>query len=268
MTTARNATRRGSPVSQLPVRALMSVVRRAELGEGRRQVGEGRDAGEHRGDDRRDVEAPVDGAEGVLARPGLGDVDAEQGGDRTDGRDDQREDQAVLAEGDRAEDQRGDQRHGVRLEQVGGHAGAVADVVTDVVGDRGGVARVVLGDAGLDLADQVGADVGGLGEDAAADAHEHGEQGGAEAEALEHLGGVALVEQHDDRGAEQAQAHGGHADRAAGAEGDLHAGVAAVLPAGRRGDADVGLGRQAHAQVADQGGEDGADDEEDRASPA
>ena len=206
--------------------------------------------------------------EGVLARPGLGDVHAEQGGDRTDGGDDQREDQAVLAEGDRAEDQRGDERHGVRLEQVGGHAGAVADVVTDVVGDRGGVARVVLGDAGLDLADQVGTDVGGLGEDAAAHAHEHREQGGAEAEALEHLGRVALVEEHDDRGTEQAQAHGGHADRAAGAEGDLHAGVAAVLPTGGRGDADVGLGGQAHAQVADQGGEDGADDEEDRASPA
>jgi hypothetical protein len=56
----------------------------------------------------------------------------------------------------------------VRLEEVGAHAGHVADVVTDVVGDDGGVARVVLGDAGLDLADQVGADVGGLGVDAAA----------------------------------------------------------------------------------------------------
>ena len=79
-----------------------------------------------------------------------------------------------------------DQRDGVGLEQVGGHAGAVTDVVADVVGDGGGVARVVLGDALLDLADQVGADVGGLGEDAAADTHEHGEQRGAEAEALEH----------------------------------------------------------------------------------
>src|SRR3712207_8432714 len=40
-------------------------------------------------------------------------------------------------------------------------------VVADVVGDRGGVAGVVLGDALLDLADEVGADVGRLGEDAA-----------------------------------------------------------------------------------------------------
>ncbi len=62
-----------------------------------------------------------------------------------------------------------------------------------------GVARVVLGDALLDLADQVGADVGGLGEDAAADTHEHREQRGAEAEALQHGRGVALVEQHHDR---------------------------------------------------------------------
>ena len=141
-------------------------------------------------------------------------------GERADRRDDQREDQALVAERGLAEDQRGDQRHGVGLEQVGGHAGAVADVVADVVGDGGGVARVVLGDALLDLADQVGADVGGLGEDAAADPHEHREQRGAEAEALEHVGAPVLVDQHDDRGAEQAEADGEHADDAAGAERD------------------------------------------------
>ena len=55
---------------------------------------------------------------------------------------------------------------------------------------------------------------------------------------------------------------------ATGAEGDLHAVVAAVLVAGRRRDPDVGLGGQAHAQVADQRREDRADDEEAGASPA
>ena len=229
------------------------LVARAELGVGRGQVGVGRDGRQDRRDDGRDVEAAVDGAQRVLARAGLGDVDAEERGDRTDRRDDEREDQAVLAEGHRAEDERGDEGDGVGLEEVGRHAGAVADVVTDVVGDRRGVARVVLGDAGLDLADEVGADVGGLGEDATADAHEHREEGGAEAEALEDLGGVALVEQDDDRGAEQAQAHGRHADGAAGAERDPHAVVAAVLVPGGRGDADVGLDGQAHAEVADRG---------------
>ena len=86
----------------------------------------------------------------------------------------------------------------VGLEQVGGHAGAVADVVADVVGDGGRVAGVVLGDARLDLADQVGADVGGLGEDAAADAQEQREQRATEAEADEHRGGGVLEDQDDD----------------------------------------------------------------------
>ena len=77
----------------------------------------------------------------------------------------------------------GDERDLVGLEQVGGHAGAVADVVADVVGDGRRVAGVVLGDALLDLADEVGADVGRLGEDAAADPQEQGEQRAAEPEA-------------------------------------------------------------------------------------
>ena len=177
--------------------------------------------------------------------------------------DDQREQQALGAERGLAEDQRGDQRHRVGLEQVGGHAGAVTDVVADVVGDRRGVARVVLGDARLDLADEVGADVGRLGEDAAADAHEHGEQRAAEAEALEHGRGVVVVGEQHDAGAEQAEADGEHADDAAGAERDVEAALATAA-AGRRGDPDVGLGRQRHADVADRGREHGADDEEQR----
>ena len=98
-------------------------------------------------------------------------------------------------EGRVAEDERGDDHDLVGLEQVGRHAGAVADVVADVVGDRGGVAGVVLGDAGLDLADEVGADVGGLGEDAAADTHEQRDQRAAEAEADEHGGGGVLEDE-------------------------------------------------------------------------
>ncbi len=69
----------------------------------------------------------------------------------------------------------------IGFEQVGGHAGAVADIVADIVGDDGRVAGIVLGDSGLDLADQVGADVGGLGEDAAAETGEDRDQRGAEA---------------------------------------------------------------------------------------
>ena len=123
-----------------------------------------------------------------------------------------------------AEDDRRDQRDLVALEQVGRHAGAVADVVAHVVGDRRRVARVVLGDAGLDLADEVGADVGRLREDAAADAQEQREQRTTEPEADEDRGGGVLEDHDDDRRAEQAEADGEHAGDAAGAERDLERG--------------------------------------------
>ena len=121
-------------------------------------------------------------------------------------------------EGRVAEDERRDDRDLVGLEQVGRHAGAVTDVVADVVGDGGRVARVVLGDARLDLADEVGADVGRLGEDAAADSHEEGEQRGAEAEADQHRRGRVLEDQDDGRRPDQTEADAEHAGDRAGAE--------------------------------------------------
>src|SRR2546423_1747968 len=131
--------------------------------------------------------------------------------------------------------------------------------------DGCGVARVVLGDALLDLADQVGADVGGLGEDAAADPHEHREQRGAEAEALQYRRRVALVEQHHDGRAEEAQPDGHEADHAARAEGDLHRAFAAALAGVRGGgDAQVRPGGQRHAGTTDERAEQRADHEEHR----
>ena len=81
-----------------------------------------------------------------------------------------------------AEQHRRYDRHRVGLEQVGRHAGTVADVVADVVGDDRRVARVILGNAGFDLADQVGADVGALGENATAEARKDRNQRAAECE--------------------------------------------------------------------------------------
>ena len=71
----------------------------------------------------------------------------------------------------------------VDLEQVRAAAGAVADVVADEVRHDAGVARIVLRDALLDLADEVRADVGGLRVDAAAELGEERDERGAEAEA-------------------------------------------------------------------------------------
>ena len=82
-----------------------------------------------------------------------------------------------------AQDHRADVLGGGGLEEVRAAAGAVADVVADEVRDDARVARVVLGDALLDLADEVGADVGGLGVDAAAELGEERHERGAEAEA-------------------------------------------------------------------------------------
>ena len=120
-----------------------------------------------------------------------------------------------------AEDDRRDQRHLVRLEQVGRHTRAVADVVADVVGDGRRVARVVLGDAGLDLADEVGADVGRLGEDAAADSQEQRDQRTTEPEADEDRRARVLEDHDDHRRAEQTEADREHARDATGAERDL-----------------------------------------------
>ncbi len=97
------------------------------------------------------------------------------------------------AEEDGAENHGGDDGHRVGLEQVGGHAGAVADIVADVVGDGRRVARVVLGNAGFDLADEIAADVGTLGEDAAAETREDRDQRSAEAERHQRVDDRAVI---------------------------------------------------------------------------
>ena len=167
-----------------------------------------------------------------------------------------------------AEDDRRDQRHLVRLEQVGRHTGAVADVVTDVVGDRRRVARVVFGDAGFDLADEVGADVGRLREDAAADSQEQREQRATEPEADEDRRARVLEDHDDHRRAEQTEADGEHAGDAAGAERDLQApcGIEPSLR-GRRG-AHVAAHREAHADEAGEARHEAAEHERDGAEDA
>jgi hypothetical protein len=155
----------------------------------------------------------------------------------------------------RAQRHGGDQRHRVGLEQVGRHAGAVADVVAHVVGDHRRVARVVFGNAGLDLAHQVGADVGALGEDAAAQAREDRDQRGAEGQAEQGLSvarGRAVpppvMNQEEDAHAQQAQAHHQHAGDGAALEGDVQRRADAL--GGRLRGAHVGAHRHVHADEA------------------
>ena len=172
----------------------------------------------------------------------------------------------------RAEQHHGDGRDGIRLEEVGGHAGAVADVVTHVVGDHGRVPRVVLGDPSLDLADEVGADVRGLREDAAAETREDRDERAAEREPDQVVDGrlraVADPVREDPvvaGDAEQAEAHDEQPRHRAGTERDLERGRDALAGCLRR--PDVGPHRDVHADEAGGGREERTDRESDRRAP-
>ena len=208
------------------------------------------DNGTDRDDDGGDVGAHFQSLMGVGVITAADEEGGDDGGEDADGRDGQGEDDAGAGEetdGGDTESYRGDDSADVAFKEVSAHAGDVADVIADVIGDDGGVARVVLGDAGLDLAAEAGTDVGCLGIDAAADAREERDGGSAEGEAEENV--IAAGEDVDKAASEKAETDDAHAhDRAAG-ESDGEGAVHAVLKGGVRG-ADIGLGGDAHAEEA------------------
>ena len=149
--------------------------------------------------DRGDPEALVERAHD---RTGLADPDeigADDRGDDAHAADQQRQAHQAANLLRNASDQKRDQDHrrtdgdDIGLEQIGCHSGAIADIVADIVRDHGGVAGIVLGDTGLDLADQVGADVRGLGEDAAAETSEDRDQRSAERQGDQRVDHLAVV---------------------------------------------------------------------------
>ena len=222
------------------------------------------------GDDRRDEEPPVDRLHPVfLFAPRSHCEDPDDRGDHAHRSHEQREHHARdradrrAAVCGRTQDQRCHQRDLVGLEQVRRHPGAIAHVVTDVVGDRRRVARVVLGDPLLDLPHEVGAHVGRLREDAATHPHEHGEQGAAEPEAHQHAGGVLLIDEQDHGRAEQAESHGEHPGHPAGAERDPYRAPKTGLACGVRRP-DVRPDGEPHPHVAGRRAEHRAEDERER----
>ena len=162
-----------------------------------------------------------------------------------------------------AEQHRGDRGDRVRLEQVGRHAGAVADVVAHVVGDDRGVARVVLRDAGLELADQVGADVGCLGVDATAEAGEHRDQRGTEGKPDQRI--EVLEETVGEGDADEPEPDDEEPGDRATPERELQRGID---PTARRlGGAQVGAHRDVHPDVPGRAAQHRADQEEDAGLP-
>ena len=173
----------------------------------------------------------------------------------------------------RPEQHHGDRGHGIGLEQVRSHAGAVADVVADVVRDHGRVARIVLGDAGLDLPDQVGADVCGLRVDAAAETGEDGDERAAEGQSDQVVDRrVRRVVQPTGEhpvvpgDAEQGQTDDHHARDRARPERDVQR---RLEPSTRRfGSPQVRTDRDVHSDESGARGEDRADQEADGRAPA
>ena len=242
--------------------------------------------GQARHERRGQEGAHVQGRLRVAALPGAHEEGADDRQHDAGAGDDQRQEDGVVGlrgvlrtdgrDPDRAQNHGAHDGADERFEQVRAHACYVAHVVAHQVGDRGRVARVVLGDARLDLAHQVCAHVGRLGVDAAAHAGEQGDRRGAQGEAGDRIeDDVVIGALEEPQAAVQpqqgAQAQGGQADHAhahdgAAAEGDHERLVQAG--AGRGRGADVGRGGHPHAEEACQARADGADHEGQAHHPA
>ncbi len=185
---------------------------------------------------------------------------------------------ARIGEIDRAEHHGGHDGHRIGLEQVGRHAGTVADIVAHIVGDGGRVARIVFRNSGFDLADHVTADIGALGEDAAAEAGEDRDQRGAEAERdqrVDHFPAgfrrTEFIAHHADQeaiienDAQQGETNHKHAGNGAGLERQGEARCEAL--AGGFGGAHIRAHRDLHADKARRARQDRADQEADRHLP-
>ena len=161
----------------------------------------------------------------------------------------------------------------IALIQVRTHTGHIAHVVTYVIGNRCRVTRVIFGNTGLNLAHQVGAHIGRLGEDAAAHAGKQRHGTGAHAEGQHgtgDVGGLQLkheAQQHEPHAdIQQAEADHSKAHNGAGGEGHAEAAVQAV--AAGVGGAAVGLGGDAHTHEARQAGEETAGQEREGHEPS
>src|SRR5690606_25204219 len=152
-------------------------------------------------------------------------------------------------------------------------AGAVTDVVADEICNHGRVSRVIFRDARLDLADEVSADVRGLGVDTAAELREKRDEAGA--------GGIAndpeptlrngrspsptrepLKDAVDREHADQSERDDEEAGDGTTPERNCH-GRAGALPCGSS-RADVALDGHVHTDEAGDTGKDGSDQECDR----
>ena len=158
-----------------------------------------------------------------------------------------------------------------RLEEVGATAGAVPHVVPYKVRHDARVARIVLGDTGLDLPDQVRSDVRRLGVDPAAELREERNEAGAEPIADDQEGSLvrmveAAVQREHRVHAEERQSHHQEPGDRAASQGRLHRTNQAMARGGSR--AQVRPHADVHADDAGGHGAGGSDEERKPCAPA
>ncbi len=142
---------------------------------------------EIKGDGRQDpgdCQALIQRAHDVLFGSEFYKVSTNDGGDNRNTAQKEREfDPGTVGPKNRLGQQHGGhQGYRIGFIKVGGHAGAVAHIVAHVVGDNRRVPRVVFRNAGLNLTNQVGADVSRFGINTAGDTGKDAHQGTAEAQ--------------------------------------------------------------------------------------
>ena len=102
----------------------------------------------------------------------------------------------------------GDDRHHIGFEQISGHAGAITDIVADIIGDRRRIAWIVLGNPGFDLADEIGPDIGTLGENAAAETGEDRDERRTETERDQRVDCLTAFRRMAERAGKNVKIHG------------------------------------------------------------
>ena len=182
----------------------------------------------------------------------------------TDSSQDQGEDSAFSLESNNAQSDGGNQSTDIGLEQVSTHTGNVTNVVTNVVADNSGVAGVILGDAGLNLTNQVSADVSSLGIDTAANTGKQSDGRSTEAEAGENV--EVAGNSVDNAYAEKAETNNAHTHDGTAGECDVESLGHAAFRSSSSGT-NVSLGSNGHANVACSNGEECTCKEADSSHP-
>ena len=159
-----------------------------------------------------------------------------------------------------------DEADGVGFKDIGGHPSAIADVIADVVGNGGGVTRVIFFELGFEFANEVCADIGGFGVDASAQTSEDADERGSESESGKTVDGGTETEPAGSDEIESANGEKGEGDDEEAGDGATVEGITqggGTANGGGLGGANVGHDGDSHTCEASDEATGGADDKAD-----